>query len=112
MGATDTKPQVYDYKTEITTYNGSIYTGYSDVPQMVENYPWIVWKDKSVMTEAYITRLAVEISLWGLWALLLEISVNLGGLSNMHNAQFPNAPGNDIGKFSVDVMYFTIVGFI
>ena len=64
------------------------------------------------MTDAYITRLAVEISLWGLWALLLEVCVNLGGLSNMQNAEFPNAPGNEIGKFSVDVMYYTIVAAV
>ena len=99
MGATDTKPQVYNYENNTVTYNSSIYTGYSDIPQLVENYPWIVWRDGSIMTEAYTTRLAVECSLWGVLGLILEVAVNLSGLSNLHNAQYPNAPGNDIGKF-------------
>ena len=64
------------------------------------------------MTDAYLTRLAVEISLYATLGLLLEVCVNLGGLSNMNNTEFPNAPGNDIGKFSVDVMYYTIVGVV
>jgi len=110
MGATEsTLPDVYDYVTEKTTYNGSIYTGYSSVPQMVENYPWLIWGKDSILSDAYIGRMAAEISCWGLLALMFEIIVNLGGLSNLHNAEYPNAPGNEIGLFSVDVTYFTVV---
>jgi hypothetical protein len=43
--------------------------------------------------------LIVETVLWGLAGFLLEVAVNLGGLSNISNAEFPNAPGNEIGLF-------------
>ena len=74
-----------DWDTGITTYNGSIYTGYNPIPQIVENYPFVIWGSKSKISELYETRMIVEIVLWGLWALTLEILVNLGGLANIGN---------------------------
>ena len=54
--------------------------------------------------------MAAEISSWGILALIIEVVVNLGGLANISNAEFPNAPGNELGNFKVDVMYYTVVG--
>ena len=77
---------------------------------MVENYPWVVWEADSVLSDAYVGRMAAEISSWGILALIIEVVVNLGGLANISNAEFPNAPGNELGNFKVDVMYYTVVG--
>lgn len=87
MGAGESKlePEVYDYSTGITTFNGSIYTGYSQIPQIVENYPFVIWEKESKINELYQTRMIIEIVLWGLWALTLEVLVNLGGLANIGN---------------------------
>lgn len=41
--------------------------------------------------------------------MILEVLVNLGGLANISNAEFPNAPGNEVGRFKVDVIYYTLV---
>lgn len=102
----------YDASTGYSTYNGSIYTGYSDIMQIVENYPYIVWEPNSLLGEAYELRLILEIILWGGFGCLLEVLVNMGGLANIANPDYPNAPGNDIGIFTEDIVWYKVVGFM
>ena len=73
------------------------------------NYPFAVWTNDSYVSEPYMTRLICEVTLWGILAVVLEIGVNLAGLANLRNANYPNAPGNDIGLFNVDIIYYTVV---
>jgi hypothetical protein len=62
--------------------------------------------------EAYEVRMILEIIMWGGWAVFLEALVNMGGLANLANSAYPNAPGNDIGRFEVEILYYKIVGFM
>jgi hypothetical protein len=72
------------------------------VPQIVENYPWIVWEAGNILGEEYYTRLILETVLWGGLAITLEIVSNIGGVALSADPEFPNGPGNDKGIFRVE----------
>ena len=80
-----------------TVWNGSKYTYMSDVPQMVENYPWVVWEANNVLGEDYMIRLILEISLWGLLSFLLTGGCNIAGIALSADTDFPHGIGNDKG---------------
>lgn len=56
MGSTTSSPvpvEVYDPVTEKTTYNGSIYTGYSGTDMIIQDYPFVLFEPGAVMGENY-----------------------------------------------------------
>ena len=71
-----------------------------------------MWGPDKILGEAYELRMILEITLWGLWALALEGLVNLSGMANFNNPNYPNATGNDVGLFKVEIMYYKLTGFM
>ena len=111
MGSVPTKVSEVNAKGE-TVWNGSEYTYMAAVPQIVENYPWTVWESGNILSTDYETRLILEIVLWGLFAVLLEIGSNIASISLSAEPEFPNAPGNDKGKFKVEQSFYSVAAIV
>jgi len=56
-----------------------------------------------------MTRLILEIVLWGGLAVLLEIASNIAWIALTHDEDFPNGKGNDLGIYTVDMTMYTVV---
>jgi len=62
-----------------------------------------------VLSDSYLTRLILEIILWGGFAFLLEIACNIAGIALAADEDFPHGKGNDVGIYTVEMTFYTIV---
>ena len=57
MGTTASTPVAIvteNVTTGKTVYDGSIYTGYSSSPMLVQDFPWVIWLSKdAVLSENF-----------------------------------------------------------
>lgn len=59
-----------------------------------------------------MTRLILEIVLWGGFAFLLEIASNIAGIALAADKDFPSGKGNDVGIYTVEMTMYTVVPII
>ena len=115
MGSTASSPaaaiETYDAATGKTTYEGSVYTGYSSTPMMLEDYPYVIWGPDAIIGENYQLRLALEISLWGAAACAVEAAAHVGALALSVDPAFPDSDLNKKHVYTVDVLFYTAEGF-
>jgi hypothetical protein len=112
MGAVPTTPVTTTNDKGETVYNGSIYTYTSAVPQVVENYPWVIWESGNTLAEEYYIRLILEVTLWGLLAVALEIGSNIAGIALSADPNFPNGVGNDKGIYLVEQSFYSVAAIV
>ena len=114
MGSTTSTPvaiETYDVATGKTTYDGSVYTGYSSAPMMLEDYPFLIWGPDAIIGENYQLRLILEIVLWGAVACSVEGAAHVGAFALAVDPLFPESDLNKKHVYTVDVLFYTAEGF-
>jgi hypothetical protein len=69
----------------------------------------MLWETGNTLSDRYLTRLILEILLWGGFAFLLEIASNIAGVALFADQDFPHGKGNNRGIYTVEMTMYTVV---